>query len=446
MRWLNFFSSGKLAILLLILIVVASIVGTIIPKELNNAIILRLQLNDVYHSNWFNALLLLFCINLCLCSLKNLPVLIQSLKLSIRSAERTDLSQLPYYNRINIKDKFTNAPLIASLMKKAIIRRHFYKLVYSSSNDKLYYFERGRISRFGYMITHISVIVILVGAITVGLVGYKHYIKIPEGEMSDVPNADFKVRADDFDVQFYPDTYTPKEYITVLSVIENGKTVFTGNIKVNHPLKYGGMKFLQSDYGFIDTLGFRIGKKVNGKVEPITEFKIDEGETIEIPKTDLKATLMTYMPDFFIDERGNIGSRSNEARNPAAFLEISDKKGKKEQLWLFLRFPELKNIQKFDYFLEFVAIYPPSKYYTGLQVISDKGISIIWVGCFLIVCGLFISFYTSHKKLWIRILPNNEEMIVEIGAISYKDRSGFEKEFKSLEKACAKYWKLDIRY
>ena len=146
----------------------------------------------------------------------------------------------------------------------------------------------------------------------------------------------------------------------------------------------------------------------------------------------------------FIDERGNIGSRSNEARNPAAFLGISDKKGQKEQLWLFLRFPELKNIQKFDYSLEFVAIYPPSKYYTGLQVISDKGISIIWVGCFLIICGLFISFYTSHKKLWIRILPNNEEMIVEIGAISYKDRSGFEKEFKSIERACAKYWKLDI--
>lgn len=436
---LNFLASGKLAILLLILITIASVIGTIMPKEFEHPIFLRLQLDDVYHSNWFNVLLFLFCINLCLCSLKNLPVLIQSLRLSKRSAERTDLSQLPYYSRIYIKDKFSNAPIIAKIIEKTIIRRHFYRLMFSSPQEKLFYFERGRISRFGYMITHISIIVILIGAITVGIAGYKHYIKIPEGGVSDVPNADFVVRADDFDVLFYPDTFVPKEYITVLSIIENGKTVFTGNIRVNHPLKYKGMKFLQSDYGYVDTLGFKIGKKVNEKIEPITEFKIDEGETIEIPETDLKVSLLTYMPDFFMDEKGNIGSRSGEARNPGAFLEVSDKKGNKERLWLFLRFPELKNIQKFDYHLEFVAIYPPSKYYTGLQVVSDKGISIIWVGCALIVFGLFISFYTSHKRLWVRIQPNNDEMFIEIGAVSYKDRSGFDKEFKSIQKAFEKY-------
>ncbi len=444
MRWLNFllnfFASGKLAILLLVLIVIASIIGTIIPKNLDHTILLKLQLDDVFHSNWFNVLLFLFCINLCLCSLKNLPVLIQSLKLSSRLAEKTDLSQLPYYSRIYIKYNFSNAPIITELVKKTITRKHFYRLMFSSPQEKLSYFERGRISRFGYMITHISIIVILIGAITVGITGYKHYIKIPEGAVSDVPNADFVVRADDFDVQFYPDTFVPKEYITVLSIIEDGKTVLTGNIRVNHPLKYRGVKFLQSDYGYVDTLGFKIGRKIDGKIEPITEFKIDEGETIEIPDTDLRVSLITYMPDFFIDENGNIGSRSDEARNPGAFLEVSDKKGQKERLWLFLRFPELKNIQKFDYSLEFVAIYPPSKYYTGLQVVSDKGISIIWVGCALIVFGLFISFYTSHKRLWVKILPNDDEMVLEIGAVSYKDRSGFDKEFKSIEKAFKRYF------
>jgi cytochrome c biogenesis protein len=434
MRLLDFLTSAKLTFVLLVLIVLTAIAGTIIPKEIDNPRLSAFQLDDLYHSFWYTALLVLFCINLVLCSLKNIPILIRSLRLL---DETLDLSQMPYYRKLNIRQHLVSVPILAYPLKKALTRKHFYRLRRSDPKKGLYCFERGIISRFGYLITHLSILIILIGGIIVGIEGYKEYIRIPEGAVSDVPNADFKVKVNDFDVQLYPDTKTPKKYVTVLSIIENGQTVRTDNIEVNHPLEYKGIKFLQSDYGFVDTLGLKISKKVNGKIEPIKEFRIDEGQTIEVSEADLKVNLITYMPDFFVDESGGISSHSAEPRNPAVFLEVSNKKGQKERLWLFIKFPNPNNIQKFNYILDFVAIYPPYKYYTGLQVVSDKGISVIWVGCSLIIFGLFLSFYTSHKRIWIKISSDDENTVVEIGAKSYKDRSGFEREFKHLERICS---------
>jgi len=434
MVWLNYLSSVKLTVVLLALIVVASVVGTIIPQESGNQIFLKLQLNDVYHSYWYTVLLTLFCINLCLCSVKNIPALFRSLAAYGRESKLTELEQLPFYKSVEFRDK--DVVILSSTLVGTITRRLFYKLKYSEPRDGFYYFERGRISRFGPVITHASIIVILIGGIIVGMMGSKTHIKLPEDAIVDVPNADFKVRAEDFNVEFYPNSETPKEYVTKLSVIENGETVLTKDVKVNHPLKYKGVMFLQSDYGFINTVGIEINKRIHGtsEAELLGEFKINEGQTIEVPGTDLKVTLMTYVSDFVMDGEGNVNSRSSEPRNPAILLELTDGKSLKEQMWLFMKFPGFQNSKQSDYMMEFMSIYPPMKYYTGLQVRRNPGIEIVWIGSLLIICGLFISFYISHKKLWLKISLNGRKTTVEIGGKSYKDRSGFDRESNILVK------------
>jgi cytochrome c biogenesis protein len=431
MNWLNYLSSVKLTLVLLILIVVTAIVGTIIPHESDNQIYVRLQLNDVYHSYWYMALLVLFCINLCLCSIKNIPVMIKSLKMS--ESKLTELNKLPFYKRIDLEAK--DSGMFANSLLYSFTRKLFYKLKYSESNNH-YYFERGRISRFGPMITHASIIVIVIGGLIVSMTEFKGNIRLPEGGVVDVPNSDFKVQAEDFRVEFYPNSETPKDYVTKLSVIDKGETVLTKDVRVNHPLKYKGISFLQSDYGFVNTLGIKINKKVSGTSEAksLGEFKIDEGQTIDVSGTDLKVTLKSYIPDFVIDEEHNVHNRSSEPRNPAILLELTDGKSLKEQMWLFLRFPGLMNSKQSDYMMEFISIYPPMKYYTGLQVRRNPGMEIVWTGSLMIICGLLLSFYTSHKRLWMRISSDSGKNILEIGGRSYKSRSDFDRESSIIAK------------
>ena len=45
-----------------------------------------------------------------------------------------------------------------------------------------------------------------------------------------------------------------------------------------------------------------------------------------------------------------------------------------------------------------------TRYYTGLQANRDPGVSIVWAGCFMMIAGLFVSFFLSHKRIWVRIL------------------------------------------
>ena len=102
---LDFFSSVRLAIFLLIIITLASIIGTLIPQNRGLAeyvarwgqfgnLFHRLQLTKLYQSSWFIALLFLFALNIIVCTLTRIaPKLRKAFKpkLEIEAKEITVL-------------------------------------------------------------------------------------------------------------------------------------------------------------------------------------------------------------------------------------------------------------------------------------------------------------------------------------------------------------------
>ena len=82
----DFFSSVKLTIVLLLSLAATSIIGTLIPQNENPAAYLEafggylfrlfdiLDLFDMYHSWWFQFLLILLTINIIVCSIDRISV------------------------------------------------------------------------------------------------------------------------------------------------------------------------------------------------------------------------------------------------------------------------------------------------------------------------------------------------------------------------------------
>jgi cytochrome c biogenesis protein len=79
----KYLSSVKLAIVLLIIITLASVVGTLIPQQRGpeeyvarfgqwSNLLQRFQLTNLYKSLWFNALLFFFALNIIVCTLNRL--------------------------------------------------------------------------------------------------------------------------------------------------------------------------------------------------------------------------------------------------------------------------------------------------------------------------------------------------------------------------------------
>ena len=75
-----------------------------------------------------------------------------------------------------------------------------------------------------------------------------------------------------------------------------------------------------------------------------------------------------------------------------------------------------------------------TRYYTGLQVNRDPGVSIVWVGCFLMVAGLFFTFFTSHRRIWVRVLGAGSGVRIDVAGTANKNPVGLERELEHLVK------------
>ena len=73
-----------------------------------------------------------------------------------------------------------------------------------------------------------------------------------------------------------------------------------------------------------------------------------------------------------------------------------------------------------------------TSYYTGLQVNRDPGVPIVWAGCFLIVAGFFVTFFTSHMRIWVRVLNESRGINISVAGTSNRNPVGLERELANL--------------
>ncbi|MBM4349211.1 MAG: cytochrome c biogenesis protein ResB [Deltaproteobacteria bacterium] len=431
----DFFRSLKLTIFLLILLAILSIIGTLIKQNAPSGEYIQrygiqlynvlefFNLFDMYHSWWFSAILLLLVVNLIACSLHRFPGVWRQISRESGGKEIGDpmLKTLPYVERVNISNPGgVREDEIRSLLKKEFKNP---QRIEGESSITLYS-EKGRFSRLGVYITHLSILIILIGGIMGSLFGFRGFVNILEGETVDhialrIKDEDvakpigFSIRCDDFRVTFY-DLQRPeklvKEYTSDLTILENGKEVLKKTIEVNHPLHYKGLAFYQSSYGTIPEVTLGIHWK--NKKEKMT-LKGLEGETIRIPHSEALLRILKYAPQVHNFGEGVQVALLKPNQPPRA-------------LWVLKDVPKLDQQRGDDFILTLEEI--GTKEYTGLQVTKDPGVWVVWIGCSLMIIGLIVSFFFSHQRIWVRMPARAGGEIVLAGSAN-KNRLGFEKKF-----------------
>jgi cytochrome c biogenesis protein len=310
------------------------------------------------------------------------------------------------------------------------------------SNAHHFFAEKAKYSRLGVYITHISVVTILAGGLIGALFGFRGHVNIVEGNTVDrivLSNNSasyelgFSLLCEDFEVTFYP-SGAPKDYKSVLTVLEDGKEVLTKTIEVNHPLQYGGLVFYQSSYGtFHDESGeITLLAKKRGEDDQGSEFRVEVGDSFRLPDGGPQVEVSRYVPDFALSEDKKVFSRSNQPNNPAVELLLSDGNPSPERIWVFQRFPEFHGSRELPY--QFMLQEVKGKEFTGLQVTKDPGVWVVWIGCGLMVAGILLTFFLSHRKMWVRVRRDQDVVEVTVAGTSSKNRLGFEKEFDALKK------------
>ena len=135
-------------------------------------------------------------------------------------------------------------------------------------------------------------------------------------------------------------------------------------------------------------------------------------------------------PDFAQDEQGRPTSRSNQPNNPVAAVQVLLPDGSSKLAYLFKHRPDLKTVAGLPVDLTFTDF--SSIQYTGLQVVYDPGVWVIWAGCTLMVIGLWFAFFSSHRRVWVRLREEGGATAVVLAGNANKNRESFAEEFERL--------------
>jgi cytochrome c biogenesis protein len=69
---------------------------------------------------------------------------------------------------------------------------------------------------------------------------------------------------------------------------------------------------------------------------------------------------------------------------------------------------------------------------TGLQIAKAPGQNIVYLGCVMLMAGVFFMFYLHHRRLWLRIEEHEGQSGVLFAAAGHRERSDFDREFEQL--------------
>jgi cytochrome c biogenesis protein len=427
----------------LLSLAVTSIIGTVIPQNENPAAYVReygeflyrffsvLDVFDMYHSWWFQILLIMVTLNIFVCSVDRLSAtwkIIFAKNPSFNTARFRRLTDREEFIADGLPDQLKGS------YESVAARGFSYKRVETTEKGFCVFAEKGRWTRLGVYGVHLSVIFLLLGGLIGSVFGFDGFVNIPEGESvksirirnsGQIHPLDFEILCRDFFVSFY-DNGTPKEFRSSLTIVENGQPVFEKDIIVNDPLRYRGINLFQSSYGALPpksiTLSF-----TSSESSMVYKKKAVIGQPIDIPEGGGTFVFKNFDPSY--NFRGHsIGETAIATLTPA--------EGKPIEVILPLRFPSFDKMRKGQ--MSIAVVEYDERYYTGLQVTRDPGVWVVYTGFILMIIGCTVTFFMSHQQLCVEVLQNGNKSRVMVAGKANKNKMGMQRKVAKISKRLAR--------
>ncbi|MEA3429055.1 MAG: cytochrome c biogenesis protein ResB [Thermodesulfobacteriota bacterium] len=439
-RLWKFFTSVRLTVIILLSLAVTSIVGTVIPQKENPAaylheygeslyrILSAFDIFDMYHSWWFQFMLIMLIINIVVCSISRLSATWKIVFV------KNPLFNVSKFRTLPDREEFIDSRPYQDLKNiyKQIVSKSFgYSRVEKTDNGVCVFGEKGRWTRMGVYIVHLSIILIVAGGLIGSIFGFEGFVNIPEGKTASsimlrnngkLHDLNFGIRCDDFNISFY-DSGMPSEYRSTLSILEQGNAVLTKDVIVNSPLRYRGINIFQSNYGTLPPKEITLNLKSIPTGAEYTK-KATIGQQLDLPENMGQLIIKGYRNSF--DFGGHnlgktfIGIITPDNGKPATFI-------------LPLRFPQFDRMRKGN--LVISAADFDHKYYTGLQVTRDPGVLIVYAGFIVMIIGCYITFFMSHQRLCVEIVKSEINSRIMVAWTANKNKLGMQNRIKKIMKS-----------
>ncbi|CAN5586468.1 cytochrome c biogenesis protein ResB [soil metagenome] len=487
-RILDFLSSVRFGVSLLIALVILSFLGMLIVQQNVNgfdtayisltpaekAVYGWLGLFDIYHSWYFNFLLLTLSLNIVLASIDRFPSAWSYISSPKLSATRGWLLKQTQNSTIKIngesekeiaekvKNVFEQNKLKTRISEETIT---FYETDENGAKDfskiqskkNLFIFgESGRFNRLGAYVVHVFLLTLFLGHFVALQTGFDADVRFMPGQTTDkIQLIEFNLdKQERFDVAL-PFTITctdiqqqlidPNGDISISNTIDwrtqikindpaIGET--TADVSLNKPFSYRGYRFFQAS---AITLGS--ARKMTLELKPTSggeTVKIDLARNGSANLADgTKIEYEAFFPDFaFVN--GQPDTRSSEYNNPAVILNVTPPNGEKTRIFAFagnvgdnipVGAPKLGYKWRLADFEK-----SPLAHVLSIKYDPYNASFIAWyIGGFGLIGALCFVFFISHRRIWALIEKNSEnDFELVLGGNANRNEQGLEDKFNNM--------------
>ncbi|MDL4840758.1 cytochrome c biogenesis protein ResB [Aquibacillus rhizosphaerae] len=466
----NFFSSVKVGVTLIVITLIASAVGTILPQQmyipqnvqpevhykdqygLIGQIYYQLGLHELYSSWWYMILIALIGISIIIASIDRVVPLYRALKNQKPTRHTTFIQRQRLHSKTDDVTDADKHTFISNL------KRMRYKVTEDNGHVLA---EKGRFSRWGPYVNHVGLIIFLLGALLrfVPFMYIDDFVWVREGETVVVPdtNGEYFIENKDFIIETYGDSEEDtrfkealenqsgpiaKNFQTNAVIYRNVETVVGAepqlekfkedSILVNHALKFDGFALYQTSYQLNEfkSMSFIIHETNDADETELASFKVDLTNPAEEYQLDngFRVMIDQYFPDYYIDD-GEPRSQTKNPKNPAfVFLVYPPDSSEPEVSFAGIgRNVDASGENQYKVGLQDFEV----RDVTGLTVRKDYTLPILGLGGIIFMIGVIQGMYWQHRRVWIH--PKNNGLW--LAAHTNKNWFGIKKD---IEKAIMK--------
>lgn len=461
-----FFSSVRNGVILIVIALIASGIGTIfpqamyIPAEAENRdpavfyedwyglpgkIYYQLGFHELYSSWWYMILIALIGISLVICSLDRFIPLRRALKVQRPKRHYRFLSR----QRLFSETKGATEEDVDQVIKR--LKKQRYNIF---EEDGQYLAEKNRFSRWGPYVNHIGLIIILIAAMLrlTPLLFLDDYVWVREGEQKVIPSTDgqYYIENKKFHIDFYDENderfkdaiermgeAPVKNYQTDAVIYEVTSETLPGqepeleviaeeSIQMNKPLKFNGYRLYQSGYqdNEFSTMTFAIlsndeeeesfGEITIDLVSPEDYYELDNGFRVEVTQ---------YFPDYVLKD-GEPSTQSKFPKNPAFVFHVFPPDSDEGEVSFVGIGRNIDATGENEYRLGITDF--TTHYVSGLTVRKDYTLPIFIIGAAIFMIGVVQGMYWQHRRIWV----NRADGAVLLAAHTNKNWFGIKRDIE----------------
>jgi cytochrome c biogenesis protein len=391
-----------------------------------------LQFFTIFSSWYFMLLLTTLALSIVVCTLNRAPVIWQNFRHPlVRRSEK-------FYQNALERGEYTHPHAVA--WTTAAFRKRHYRVRSAVSTDDAgltyLYASKHTWATLSTFVFHAALVTLLLAGVlsqwhgfpvdsparkflpaplislSDSLAGFTFDQALPDGQSAVVyPRGtphNISFRANSFTATFDPQTGLPTDYVTDLSVYQDGELVaHSAHLRVNDPLSYDGIVFHQSSLIPSVTITIADAQGCFVCAQPVV---LDQTSTVQglqvdfangIPIAGSSMTMSVLFPH-------TAGLQLAEVANPFFLITLGTPGASPGQDKVLVRLHAGESGQSVD--KRWTVTVNSAREATVLLVTKDSGSPLVWPTAVLLILSLCITFYFPQRRIWIRIKHDHVQM------------------------------------